>query len=276
VPKVKKQVHNCILFLFSPIAKSNLMDPKNKIYRALLSSDWNECLAPCGPFDFISFIYPESEPHLKTIFKRYTGNIISLGDAVRQIRKLLPAPITKKQMDAYLNTSFITYRGIPELIEWCLNNDILFMVNTTGMIGYFQRIFARGLLPHIPVLSAHPMVRYARHNSDPEYIFDLYEIKDKFKNSEAVVRSFNIPSGKIILIGDSGGDGPHFECGAGISALLIGSMTKASLRKYCDHLNIPIQIQFGISYADGDDRDPEKEMQFNFTDLLPLIEDFLV
>ena len=264
------------MFLFSPIVKSNLMDPRNKTYRALFSSDWNECLAPCGPFDFISFTYPELELRLNTIFKRYTGNIISLGEAVGQIQKLLPSPVTKKQMDAYLNKSFITYRGVPELIEWCLNNDILFMINTTGTTGYFQRIFAGGLLPHVPVLSAHPMVRYAPHHSDPDYIFDLNEIRDKFKNSNAVARTFNIPSDKIILMGDSGGDGPHFEWGAGINALLIGSMTKPSLSKYCEHLNIPIQIQFGICYADGGNRDHQKEMQINFMDLLPLINDFLV
>ena len=252
------------------------MNPKNKNYLALLSSDWNECLTPCGPFDCISFIYPELAPELKKIFKQYTGNAISLGEAVRRIQRLLPAPITKAQMDAYLNASFATYRGVPELIEWCLTKEILFMINTTGMIGYFQRILASGLLPHIPVLSAHPMVRYARRHSDPDYIFDLYEIKDKFQNTEAIASSFGIPSGKIILMGDSGGDGPHFEWGAKIGALLIGSMTKASLSKYCENLNIPIQIRFGISYPAGMERDPQKEMQIDFMDLVPLIEDFLI
>jgi 2-hydroxy-3-keto-5-methylthiopentenyl-1-phosphate phosphatase len=241
----------------------------------MVSSDWNECLAPCGPFDFISINYPELESDLKTIFKRYTGNIISLGDAVRQIKKLLPAPITENQMDAYLNESFITYKGVPELIDWCLSNDILFMVNTTGMIGYFQRIFARGLLPQLPVLSAHPMVRYAHQHTDPDYIFDLFEIKDKLKNTEAVARSFRIPSDKIILMGDSGGDGPHFKWGAGINALLIGSMTKPSLKKYCARHNVKIGIEFGISYAEGEHRDQQKEMMTNFIDLPPLIENYL-
>jgi 2-hydroxy-3-keto-5-methylthiopentenyl-1-phosphate phosphatase len=263
------------LFLFSQVAKRFLMDFKNKTYKAMVSSDWNECLAPCGPFDFISSNYPELESDLKTIFKHYTGNIISLGDAVHQIQKLLPAPITEKQMDAYLNKSFTTYRGVPELIEWCLRNDILFMVNTTGMIGYFQRIFARGLLPQLPVLSAHPMVRYAHQNTDPDYIFDLFEIEDKLKHTEDVARSFNIPSNKIILMGDSGGDGPHFKWGAGINALLIGSMIKPSLKKYCDQHNVLIGVQFGISYADGEDRDRQKEMFTDFIDLLPLIENFL-
>ena len=215
----------------------------------MVSSDWNECLAPCGPFDHISINHPELESDLKTIFKHYTGNIISLGDAVRQIQKLLPAPITQKQMDAYLNKSFITYRGVAELIDWCLSNDILFMVNTTGMIGYFQRILAGG--------------------------FDLFEIKDKLKNTEAVARAFRIPFNKIILMGDSGGDGPHFKWGAQLNALLIGSMTKPSLKKYCARHNVKIGIEFGISYADGEDRDPQKEMLTNFMDLVPLIENFL-
>jgi 2-hydroxy-3-keto-5-methylthiopentenyl-1-phosphate phosphatase len=251
------------------------MDSRNKTYKAMVSSDWNECLAPCGPFDFISTNYPELESDLKTIFKHYNGNIISLGDAVRKIKKLLPAPITQKQMDAYLNKSFITYKGVAGLIDWCLSNDILFMVNTTGMIGYFQRIFAGGFLPQFPVLSAHPMVRYANQNTDPDYFFDLFEIDDKLKNTEAAARSFRIPFNKIILMGDSGGDGPHFKWGAQLKALLIGSMTKPSLKKYCARHNVKIGFEFGISYADGEDRDPQKEMLTNFMDLVPLIENFL-
>ncbi|MEJ2219677.1 MAG: hypothetical protein P8X80_02580 [Desulfobacterales bacterium] len=251
------------------------MDSLNKTYKAMVSSDWNECLAPCGPFDFISFNHPQLTAELETIFKQYTGNSISLGEAVRQIQKLLPEPITEKQMDTYLDNSFITYRGIPELIEWCLSNDILFMVNTTGMIGYFQRIFARGFLPQLPVLSAHPMVRYAHKNTDPDHIFDLLEIEDKLKNTAAVARSFSISSNKIILIGDSGGDGPHFKWGAGINALLIGSMTKPSLKKYCDKHSISINTQFGISYAEKEDKNLQKEMQTNFMDLLPIIENYL-
>jgi len=29
-------------------------------YKALVSSDWNECLAPCGPLDPISLVYDAS------------------------------------------------------------------------------------------------------------------------------------------------------------------------------------------------------------------------
>ncbi|MBW2202038.1 MAG: hypothetical protein JRF71_14625 [Deltaproteobacteria bacterium] len=188
----------------------------NLKYKAIVSSDWNECLAPCGPFDFISFNHPELAVDLATIFQQYTGNMISLGEAACQIQDLLPVPITNEQMDVYLDKSFITYKGVPELIEWCSIKNILFMINTTGMVGYFQRIFAKNLLPPVPVVSAHPMIRFPERKSDPPSLYDLLEIQDKSKNTAAVVRSFNIPPEKIIVMGDSGGDGPHFEWGAGI------------------------------------------------------------
>ena len=121
------------------------MSAKNMNFKAIVSSDWNECMAPCGPFDFISFAYPELETDLKNVFKQYTGNIISLGEAAQKIPKLLPGPISEEQMDAYLEKCFITYKGVPDLIEWCLSKGILFMINTTGMIGYFQRVFELGV-----------------------------------------------------------------------------------------------------------------------------------
>jgi 2-hydroxy-3-keto-5-methylthiopentenyl-1-phosphate phosphatase len=251
------------------------MDSKNKTYKAIVSSDWNQCLAPCGPFDFISFNYPQLTTELETIFKQYTGNSISLGEAVRQIQKLLPSPITEKQMDAYLDESFATYKGVPEFIEWCQHHNILIMINTTGMIGYFQRVFTKNLLPRTAVLSAHPMLRFPKGDTDPLHIYDLFETTDKSKNTESAIRSFNIPSNKIIIIGDSGGDGPHFKWGAEIQALLIGSMTKPSLKKYCDQYNISIDIKFGFSYAEKEDKNLHKEMQTNFMGLLPIIQNYL-
>jgi 2-hydroxy-3-keto-5-methylthiopentenyl-1-phosphate phosphatase len=251
------------------------MFENNKAYKAIVSSDWNECLAPCGPFDFISFNYPQLATPLEGIFKQYTGNIITLGEAVHQIQKLLLAPITKKQMDHYLDESFDTYRGVRELIEWCRSRNILFMINTTGMIGYFQRIFAKNLLPKVPVLSAHPMVRYPKGNPDPSHIYDLLETRDKSKNTESVSRFFNIPSSKIIIMGDSGGDGPHFEWGAENNAFLVANMTKPSLQRYCQLKGISIDVQFGLSYKDGENKDLRKEMQVNFMDLVPIIENFI-
>jgi 2-hydroxy-3-keto-5-methylthiopentenyl-1-phosphate phosphatase len=252
------------------------MQSKKKFYRAMVSSDWNECLAPCGPFDFIVFNYPELATELETVFEQYTGNIISLANAARKIQALLPSPITELQMDAYLERSFVTYNRVPDLIKWCLNNDILFMINTTGMIGYFQRIFAKGLLPKIPVLSANPLVRYDTLHSDPHYIHDLFEIKDKGTNTEATARAFNIPFNKIITMGDSGGDGPHFEWGASAGAVLIGSMTKPTLDTYCRKKDIKINFRFGISYMQGEMKDIEKEMQIDFMNLSSAIADFLM
>ncbi len=241
-------------------------------YKAIVSSDWNECLAPCRPFDFISFCLPEIESQLNAIFQQYTGNQITLGHAVAQIRKILPEPVTLEQMDAYLDQTFTTYTGVANLIEWCLSQNILFMINTTGMTGYFQRVFARGLLPRVPVIAAHPMVRYSASSSDPRFIFDLFETGDKAKTSEAVIRSMAIPSDKIILIGDSGGDGPHFDWGAKTGAFLIGSMTKATLEDYCRKKNIKINLRFGLDYTRSDKRDVRKEMQVNFMNLATTIE----
>jgi 2-hydroxy-3-keto-5-methylthiopentenyl-1-phosphate phosphatase len=242
-------------------------------YKAIVSTDWNECLAPCRPFDFIAFNLPQIKPQLNAIFHRYTGNQITLGQAVAQIRKLSPDPVKPEQMDAYLEETFTTYTGVADLIEWCLSHNILFMVNTTGMIGYFQRVFARGLLPRVPVVSAHPMVRFAACSSDPRYIFDLFETDDKAKTSEAVIHAMDIPADKVILIGDSGGDGPHFEWGSKIGAFLIGSMTKATLDDYCRMKNIKINMRFGLDHTNEDKKDANKEMQVNFMDLAATIEE---
>jgi 2-hydroxy-3-keto-5-methylthiopentenyl-1-phosphate phosphatase len=244
-------------------------------YKAIVSSDWNECLAPCGPFDFISFNFPQIEPQLTAIFRQYTGNQITLGQAIGHIRKLLPDPVEPEQMDAYLDEAFTTYTGVPNLIEWCLSHNILFMINTTGMIGYFQRIFARGLLPQVPVISAHPMIRYPGNRSDPRDIYDLFETRDKAKNSDAVIRALEIPADKIIVMGDSGGDGPHFEWGSHKSAFLIGSMTKTSLDDYCSTKNIMIDLRFGIDYSKEEKKDAQKEMQVNFMDLAATIEEIV-
>jgi 2-hydroxy-3-keto-5-methylthiopentenyl-1-phosphate phosphatase len=252
------------------------MESTTKKYKAIISSDWSECLAPCSPFDFISFNYPQLTSRLEAIFKQYTGNHISLSQAARQIQKMLPDPITENQMDAYLAHSFSTYPGVPELIEWCLRKDILFMINTTGMAGYFQRICAKGLVPELPLLSAHPMVRYPQQNSDPDHIYNLFEIEDKAKNTRAAIKAHRIPPNKIVIMGDSGGDGPHFEWGAKVNAFLIGSMTKASLENYCLAKNIKINFKFGISYAHNQHKDLKKEMQVNFMDLSSCIEEALM
>jgi len=243
-------------------------------YRAILSSDWNECLAPCGPFDFIAFNYPEHQEALTAVFRQYTGNQISLGAAVAQIGTMLPEPISPGQIDTYLDHSFSVYRGVPALIEWCKRNAILFMINTTGMIGYFQRIFAKGLLPIVPVLSACPVIRFLSTNSDPPDVYELLEVPDKRKNTAAAIQKHGITPAPI-LMGDSGGDGPHFEWGRKQGALLIGSMTKPSLTSYCKKRDITIDVSFGLSYRSGEAKDLVKEMAVDFMDLAPVIEQFL-
>ncbi len=241
-------------------------------FRAIISSDWNECLAPCGPFDPISFAYPNLSLDLASIFQEYTGNIISLGEANHKIQKLLPSPISIDQMDAYLDQSFMTYKGVPDLIDWCTSNDILFMINTTGMMGYFQRVFAKSLLPPVPILSANPMIRYPHLETDPRYMYDLLEIQDKSKNTEAVVHSLVAPAKKVFLVGDSGGDGPHFEWGASQGAFLIGSMAKPSLKEFCQKKGIVIDSLFGVSYLHGEKRNLQKELLIDFLELSSVIE----
>jgi len=247
----------------------------NRKYTAIISSDWSECLAPSGPFDFMAFTYPQLAPALTRIFQDYTGNRMTLAEAAVKIQKLLPAPITPEQMDAYLQKSFVTYTGVPDLIAWCRSKGILFMINTTGMIGYFQRVFAAGLLPEIAVLSANPLIRYPQAKSDPQSMYDLHETGDKAKNTAAVVRSLNLPPEKIVLMGDSGGDGPHFKWGAEIGAFLIASMTKPSLDRYCRENNIHIHVRFGRDYSRNGQRDLQTELQVNFMDLVPVIEDII-
>jgi 2-hydroxy-3-keto-5-methylthiopentenyl-1-phosphate phosphatase len=241
-------------------------------YKAMVSSDWSECLSPSGPFDFISYNFPQLESQLSGIFRQYTGNRITLGEAAGKIKKLLPEPVTPVQMDAYLDAAFMTYTGVPELIDWCLNRDILFMINTTGMIGYFQRVFAQKRLPRVPVLSANPMVRYPEQLSDPHHVYELFETVDKGKNTAKVAQTMGIPPEKVILLGDSGGDGPHFEWGDREGAFLIGSMTKPSLDDYCRDHQISVNLRFGLDYSKGEKKDNRKEMQINFMDLRTVIE----
>ena len=236
-------------------------------YKAMVSSDWSECLSPSGPFDCLAYNHPEIEAELTAVFRQYTGNRVTLGQACAQVKALLPDPLSQDQMDAYLDASFVTYTGVPELIQWCLDHQILFMVNSTGLIGYFQRALAQKRLPPVPVLSAHPMIRYPKRTSDPTHVYELLETRDKGKNTATMAHSLGIQSDKIILMGDSGGDGPHFEWGSKSGAFLISSMTKPSLDSYCRENDITINLRFGLDYAKDERRDQKKEMTVNFMDL---------
>ena len=177
-------------------------------YKALVSSDWNECLAPCGPFDPISFTYPELEGELSDIFTQYTSNELSLAEATQKILGIIPAPLTPDQMDAYLDSSFAMYPGVPGLIEWCLGHRILFIINTTGTQGYFQRVFARALMPDVPLVAANPLTRFWGAAEDRHYLYTVDEIEDKPKNTESIMRFLRISPNRVVIIGDSGETGP--------------------------------------------------------------------
>ncbi|MFC1834829.1 hypothetical protein ACFL2Q_08860 [Thermodesulfobacteriota bacterium] len=244
-------------------------------YKAIFSSDWSECLSPNGPFDPISLNYPELESELSSIFIQYTGNRISLTQATARIGKILPAVLTKEQMDAFLHQEFRTYRGVPEFIQWCLDRDILFMINTTGTQGYFQRVFAGGYLPLVPVVAANPLIRYDDEQDSKRYAYQVLEIEDKPRCTRSVVQAWNMSGKRVFIMGDSGGDGPHFKWGSQANAFLIGSMTKHSLGSYCESAGIVINERFGLAYSQGQDRDPVGEMEIDFMDLTAVIENVL-
>jgi 2-hydroxy-3-keto-5-methylthiopentenyl-1-phosphate phosphatase len=240
-----------------------------KKHKGIISSDWNECLAPCGPFDPIAFSFQELETELSGIFRLYTGNQISLSEATRRIGRLLPKPLTERQMDAYLEGFFVTYRGVRDLMEWCTRNHILFMINTTGMQGYFQRAMAKGLLPQEIVVAANPMIPYEGQASE---MYEVREIEDKAKNTASVLQEYSISAQSLIIMGDSGGDGPHFAWGASVGAHLVGSMAKPSLVKFCRNKRIAINTRFGVTYAEGEGKNLEREMEVDFMGLVPVIE----
>jgi len=248
-----------------------LAEKTEKIWRGIVSSDWNECLCQSTPFDPITFIYPELSPRLDVIFKRYTGNLITLGQAAKDALEMLPAPLSKEQMDAYLDVSFRPYRGVLELIRWCLKNDILFVINTTAFQGYFQRASAKGLIPPGTVIAANPSVNYGSEGKSPFPVYSIDEIEDKAKVSATIMQSLKIGPSQVVVMGDSGGDGPHFAWGASVGAYLIGSMTKPSLERFCRERGIKMDLHFGLTYEEGNPRDPAAETQVDFMDLTPVI-----
>ncbi len=244
----------------------------NKTYTALISSDWNECLAPCGPFDAIAFCFPHLKDSLEHIFRQYTSGRMTLNEAVRRIEALVPRLPGPEQMDAYLAAEFRTYRNVEGLIQWCSDHAILFMINTTGMLGYFQRLFEQGRFPVVPVLSAHPMLSYSSRGTDTPEIYQLRDVTDKSRHTRQVMARYQIPPERVVIMGDSGGDGPHFEWGHSIGARLIGSMTKASLLSYCKERHIQMDLAWGVSYGDGTPAGRFPEMTVDFMELVPIIE----
>jgi hypothetical protein len=244
---------------------------RTKQFRAVVSSDWSECLSPNGPFDPIAFVYPHLKQQLSIIFKNYTGNEISLSEAVRRIKQLLPEDLDQGSMDAYLDASCKTYFGVPELIECFLSHDILFMINTTSAQGYFQRAIEKGLVPEVPLVAGNPIFRFPEGLEVERYRYEVNEIDDKYRNTLAVMDALSLSPNKLIVMGDSGGDGPHFRWAANFGGFLIGSMVKPSLLSYCQSHEVSIDKLFGIIYVPDEPRDVARELQFNFMDLADVI-----
>ena len=242
-------------------------------YRAIVSSDWNECLAPCGPFDYIAFNYPELKPPLNNIFRQYTGSHITLDDAMHQVGGYLPEPIRMSQMDAYLEAAFQMYTGAANLMRWCQSQKILFMINTTGAAGYFQRALYKNLLPPLTVISAYPEPHYPREASDPEQILPLFETTDKSQHTEEVAQKMGVPLNRVIIMGDSAGDGPHFKWGAENGAFLIASMAKPSLQQFCIREGIEPDCFFGHTYRENETMDHSSEMNYDFMGLAAVTAD---
>jgi hypothetical protein len=180
--------------------------------------------------------------------------------------------LTPEQMDAYLDAGFQTYRGVKELLDWCARSDILVMINTTGTQGYFQRVFAKKLLPPVPLVAANPLIRFSDCDDPERYRYEVHEIPDKAKNTAAVVHECRLQFENVAVMGDSGGDGPHFEWAAAHGAFAIGSMTKPSLKAFCTSRGIVINEFFGLSYASGEPRRPEEEMKVDFQGLATVLE----
>ncbi len=243
-----------------------------KTYNGMISSDWSQCLSPNGPFDPLDYLYPDLKPDLTRIFRQYTGNEIPLGLAIDQVSAIVPDWPAADQLDRYLSSRFATYAGVPQLIQWCRRHKILFMVNTTGFAAYFQRVVANGMLPAIDVLSAQSKWRLTAQESSSMHLIELQEIEDKARNSAVIARKFSIPGHRIAVMGDSGGDGPHFEWGAAIGATLIGSMTKPSLRRYCSDRRILIHHEIGHIYQAGESISKDKESDVDFRSLIGILE----
>ncbi len=245
----------------------------NTTPRVIISSDWSECLSPNGPFDPIAFRFPEHKGPLKAIFREYTGNAITLTAAVERIRKLMPAPLTAEAMDAYLDAEFAMYTGAREFITKARDMGALFVINTTGSQGYFQRALAKKLLPEVDVIAANPFIAYPLTAGGPRFHLTVTEIADKPKNTQAVLTETGISPHRVMVMGDSGGDGPHFLWGAEQGCYLVGAMTKMSLSKYCQSHKITLNKRFGISYEPGQQRDIHEEMKYDYQELLSVIKE---
>lgn len=240
--------------------------------RVIISSDWSECLSPNGPFDPIAFSFPEHTSALESVFRQYTGNAITLTAAVERINALIPECLSADAMDSYLDADFAMYTGAAEFITQAREMGALFVINTTGSQGYFQRALAKGLLPNVDVVAANPFIAYPQRVGGPAFHLTVTEIVDKPKNTQAVLTQTGLAPGRVMVMGDSGGDGPHFLWGAEQGCYLVGAMTKVSLTAYCQSHGISLDRRFGVSYEPGQKRDIHHEMSYDYRELLSVIQ----
>jgi len=149
------------------------------------------------------------------------------------------------------------------------------MINTTSTQAYFQRAIKKGLIPAVPLIAANPLIRFPDPSDGKRYALEVREIDDKPKNTAYAMKEWEIPPAQTIVIGDSGGDGPHFVWARQQNAHLIASMAKPSLVNYCASRNVTIHRFFGVIYEAGQSRDLHRELQYNFMDLVPVISEIL-
>ncbi len=241
-------------------------------FRALVSSDWNQCLSPCGPFDPLVFHFPELDKEIGKVFQDYTGNRISLSAALEIIVRLTGGMLLPEQMDAYLDCRFELYPGVLELVRWCRKNQVAFMINTTGFKGYFQRLFTRKLFPVPQALAANSVIAYPEDRV-PAMVFDLQETTDKGVFTARVARKLGLGGDKVVVIGDSGGDGPHFQWGAENGARLVAAYAKPSLIGFCRSRGI--EIGYFLGKGPGTHNLGAPAAKDNFMELVPLLEELL-
>ena len=124
----------------------------------------------------------------------------------------------------------------------------------------------------MPVLAAHPLIRFEKAPTDPATILPLFETADKAVHTESIAARFSIPMTRVAVIGDSRGDGPHVAWAEKKGATRIGSMTKSSLTAFCTENRIAMDLTFGPTYTPGESPDEKIEMAFDYQDLIPFFE----
>ena len=78
-----------------------------------------------------------------------------------------------------------------------------------------------------------------------------------------------------MVIGDSGGDGPHFQWASNAGGHCIASMAKTSLQRYCHSRGIAIDTFFGLKYGEGEPRNVEEESKVDFMNLTDVLTNIL-